>query len=652
MIQIRSVAIWNHTGERRTVDFELGKLNIITGEAKTGKSALLEIVEFCTGRKTVSLPEGVLSQAVEWYGVIFAAGDGSSIFVGRPAPEHGQITVSGAHLALGGHSLGFPAFDELEVNANAETVTEYLTRATGIGEYETEPPSWSTRPTLRPSVRHAALYSFQRQNEIANPRQLFHRQEEDFMPQAIRDTLPYFLGAVNREAPTLRNRLHSLRRDLRLAERRLEDARGLELVIPSRSRALLSEAVDAGLIASFDSDDDMFLLLRQALEAPTDPELGQQPEENEYRRLVDEGQRLTVEIRRIGDRLGVLRSAGSDQDDYQLELSEQAARLVPLGLLDDPADSESVCPVCRSHVEEPDATVTELREEVAKVRAESTAATSAMPARRKALEELEARATALREQLRDTHVALSALSRDRERIRSFRDLAVARSYVKGRVIQHLEEVGRSEAVEIATEEAAVTMLRRQVADLEDRLDPENERDQMVSRLNVIGDDMSEWAERLDLEHASGRARIDGWQLTVVVDSQDGLIPLERMGSASNWVGYHLVAHLGLHRWFKNQDRPVPRFLMLDQPTQAFYPPEVTTSAGGDVDTNALSDDDRESVQGMFELMREVVEELSPAMQIIVMDHANLNIPWFQDSVVEVWRDGNKLVPVEWLSGND
>ncbi len=193
------------------------------------------------------------------------------------------------------------------------------------------------------------------------------------------------------------------------------------------------------------------------------------------------------------------------------------------------------------------------------------------------------------------------------------------------------------------------MLRRQVDELEERLDPENERDQVISRLNVIGEDMSEWAELLGLEHAAGRARIDGWQLTVVVDSEEGLIPLERMGSASNWVGYHLVAHLGLHRWFRNRDRPVPRFLMLDQPTQAFYPPDVTPASVDDVDTEALSDDDRQSVQSMFELMRAVVDELSPGMQIIVMDHASLDTPWFQESVVEVWRNGNKLVPIEWLS---
>jgi hypothetical protein len=46
----------------------------------------------------------------------------------------------------------------------------------------------------------------------------------------------------------------------------------------------------------------------------------------------------------------------------------------------------------------------------------------------------------------------------------------------------------------------------------------------------------------------------------------------RIGSGENWVGYHPAAHLALHKFFTRHDRPVPRVLMLDQPTQVFTPP--------------------------------------------------------------------------------
>jgi hypothetical protein len=155
--------------------------------------------------------------------------------------------------------------------------------------------------------------------------------------------------------------------------------------------------------------------------------------------------------------------------------------------------------------------------------------------------------------------------------------------------------------------------------------------------------MTTYAERLQLEHRGPNVRIDLARLTVVTDTNSGPTTLLRIGSAENWMGYHLVTHLALHRYFTQQDRPVPRLLMVDQPTQAYYPSEVAQRSG-DMDT----DSDRVAVRRLFELIRDVVAELSPAMQVIVCDHANLTETWFQDCVVHNWRDGRKLIPADWL----
>jgi Protein of unknown function (DUF3732) len=57
----------------------------------------------------------------------------------------------------------------------------------------------------------------------------------------------------------------------------------------------------------------------------------------------------------------------------------------------------------------------------------------------------------------------------------------------------------------------------------------------------------------------------------------------------------------------------------------------------DIPTADLADNDRASVTAMFELMRDLVNESAPELQVIVMDDANLAADWFQDAVVEVWR---------------
>ena len=155
--------------------------------------------------------------------------------------------------------------------------------------------------------------------------------------------------------------------------------------------------------------------------------------------------------------------------------------------------------------------------------------------------------------------------------------------------------------------------------------------------------MTEWANRLELEHSSYPLRLDLKKLTIVADTADGPVPMDRMGSGENWVGYHLIAHLSLHRWFAKRNRPVPRFLFLDQPSQIYFPPE--TDVDGTFESRG--EDDRQAVGRMFRLIYDVVEELGVDFQVIVTEHADIKEDWYQAAIVEKWRGGKKLVPDEW-----
>jgi hypothetical protein len=183
-----------------------------------------------------------------------------------------------------------------------------------------------------------------------------------------------------------------------------------------------------------------------------------------------------------------------------------------------------------------------------------------------------------------------------------------------------------------------------VAALEAELDDDEDREQLTSRLLIVGRDMTAFADQLELEHSEGNVRLDLARLTVVTDTERGPIPLERIGSAANWIGYHLATHLALHRYLTRQNRPVPRFLLLDQPTQAHYPSEVSLQSG--IPEN---DADSAAVHRIFRLLYDFAEELAPRFQVIVCDHANLPEPWFQASVRHNWRGGRKLIPQDWLN---
>jgi len=189
----------------------------------------------------------------------------------------------------------------------------------------------------------------------------------------------------------------------------------------------------------------------------------------------------------------------------------------------------------------------------------------------------------------------------------------------------------------------IKILLEEIKTLEEETSNEAIQEKLQSIVSIISYDMNSWAKELLLEHSEFPLRLDTKKLTVIADTSDGPIAMDKMGSGENWVGYHLIAHFALHKWFVAKHRPVPRFLVIDQPSQVYFP------ADRDLDgsLNEIKDEDREAVSRMFKLMVSVIESLSPDFQIILTDHADIREQWFQNCVVERWRGGTKLVPIEW-----
>ena len=120
--------------------------------------------------------------------------------------------------------------------------------------------------------------------------------------------------------------------------------------------------------------------------------------------------------------------------------------------------------------------------------------------------------------------------------------------------------------------------------------------------------------------------------------------LRGRGGLPEPVGYHLAAYLALQDYFIETNRPVPRFIVFDQPSQAFFPRDRET--GGDL--TELSDTDRDNTRKLYKMMFDVIAELDGRLQIIAFDHADFRDDWFQESVIETWRNGTALVPTRWI----
>ena len=647
--QILDIVLYAHDGQRQVLSLKPGAINVITGDSKTGKSSLIDIVDYCLGSSDCHVPEGILRRAVAWYGLRLSVSDGQ-LFVARRAPLRGATTSTAVYYQVGGE-LEVPAFADLAQTTNLKALVSLLSAAAGIVANLHEPPEGQTRDSLSATIRHALNYVFQPQDEIIQREHLFHKQSDHWVAQAIKDTLPYFLGAVGDDHVARKEEVRRLQKKLAARERRLASMEAVRGEGLGKAAALLSQARDLGLIHAWAEQltwSHAIDLLKAATGAPIEEvvasaDLG--AEGSEHERLLAERSQLRRKWQRARAELEAARSLQSEERGFSREAQEQSARLSSINVLPDNVDS-SHCPLCSNPVDELPALASDIYSAAQEVAGQLEQVVRHSPQLQGVIDQLDTQVGELAARLTENREALEGVQEQRERLREATEHSTRRAYSVGRMSLFLESLPEVEdASELRTE---IEELRTQIRELEASLDTQTIDDRLSSISAILGRQMTQWAQRLRLEHSELSLRLDMRRLTVIADTEDGPLPMNRMGSGENWVGYHVIAHLALHQWFVRKDRPVPRFLFLDQPSQVYFPPD----ASADDTIESLTEGDRAAVARMFKLVFDFVRDNAPRLQVVITEHADLAQPWFQSGVVARWRGGDKLVPDSWLEKRD
>ena len=441
-LQILDIVLYSPGGEVRKVSLRPGEVNVITGGSKTGKSALVHIVDYCFGSKECPVPEGPIRQAVSWYGLRLQHPPGQ-IFVARRVPDPGYNS-SGAVYYEAGNQVEVPEHASLIPNSDTSTLVALLSRAVGIGENLHEPLEGQTRLPLAANVRHALFYSFQPQDEIISKRYLFHSQGEPFLPQTMKDTLPYLLGAVPDDHVAKRNRLRLLRDRLREKERRLAEVEAIQGDGFGKATTLLAEAQDIGL---FQSDiqpstwDDLINCLRIIVSRPAGTELNIEDSGNRLQNLLREKDELYREYRRVKEQIGAVRSLRAAEAKVAHESAEQIARLKSIDLYRQPEPSgPSTCPICQSALKEPVPTVSAIQNAMEQLSKQLGSLSEEAPLLEGVIGRLVEQATELKRGMNRNRELLDALRDSDERVGALLDDTSKKSLVIGRISLYLESV--------------------------------------------------------------------------------------------------------------------------------------------------------------------------------------------------------------------
>lgn len=350
-MQIGKIILYSLEGSKRELKFNLGKVNIITGESKSGKSALIEIVNYCLASTNCDIPEGIIRESVYYFSICATFDDGETIFIARENPNIKNIQATSTVCLKRNILDNIPEFNEIETNIDIDTLKEFLSKKIGISE-NIHIPDELTRAPLKANFKHSRFYSYQPQYLIANPNQLFYNQNKEFVPQSIKDTLPYFLGAINENSLMIENEISSFKKQLNrlLRERKENDRIKTEGI--NKASSLIQEAKEIGLINNLsidiDNEKDIYKLLGEISQWEHEP-LQVKGENSAIKELIDKRSELKLELGKVLDNKKAVTEYLKNSFGYSKEAKEQEIRLESIKLYNRNEDIHpNICPLCES----------------------------------------------------------------------------------------------------------------------------------------------------------------------------------------------------------------------------------------------------------------------------------------------------------------
>ncbi|EAW1229191.1 DUF3732 domain-containing protein [Salmonella enterica] len=656
--QIRGIILWprNKNFKPHTIRFELGKVNVISGASRTGKSAVIPIIDYCLGANTCSIPVKTIRKYCEWFGIVVATEQGEKLLA-RKEPGN-QRSTTDMFVLEAENIKSIPI--RLEKNTNVIAVKRMLDDLANLSNLDFSGGDENSGFDGRPAFRDLAAFTFQPQNVVANPDVLFFKTNTYEHREKLRKIFPYVLGAITSELMAKQFELNRTRLFLRRKERELKDAQDVSAQWLADLKSKYSEAQELGLVPKPQEQLSRKQMISQLEEVISRTDLTLKVTVSTISDALSELNALESEERLVSRELTTMRHRLEEMNrlrvgmhQYENALLMQRDRLKISGWLLSNTNDESDCPMCGSHTDSAKQKLQALVQRLSDVEAAVGADThKEVPAAfDRELQRVTTEVANATERLRAIQSRKRTLtSRSKEaREQQFSTRRAERfiGNVESALELHRKLGSDSELVE------EVRKLKEIVQTLEKELREKDVELRKNQALRVINAQAGNILQGLDVEDPSAPISLEINDLTIKVLGDERDDYLSEIGSGSNWLSYHLAILLSLHQFYLSQkNNPVPSFLILDQPSQVYFPKTTQLPNIANEDEPKLRDEDVEAVRRAFKAMGNVVIKEKGKLQLIVLDHAPREVWGEIDGVVGLpeWRDGIKLVPMEWLTG--
>jgi hypothetical protein len=653
--QIKEIILWskNPAFKPRRLPFELGKVNIISGASKTGKSAIIPIIDFCLGAGKCRIPSGIIRDACEWFGILVYTDAGQKLFARR---EPGLQKSTGDMFVLEGKEVIIPDYIESK-NTRSDAVKQSLDYFAGLTALDFNFDKGGSAFKSRPSFRDLSAFIFQPQNVVANPDILFYKSDTYEHREKLRTIFPYVLNAITPNLLAKQHELSQLSKELRRKKNELATIKQVSERWMAEIKAKVAEAKELGFIKKSISPnanrDELIDLLKDVIGTSGDKiNVTKESVDEAVHELIglqDEESQISNELVSFRKRLTEMSALRQSTIQFRGALHIQRDRLKVSQWMRDTQEVNHECPLCGNLIEQSTQQLDSLINSLREIEITAGEFDNIPAAFDREFERVRSEIDNLTEKLRGIRIRRNALQQSSTKAKvSYYDSLEASRFIGGleEALETYARIGKDSELSIEVQE-----LSEKIKVLETEISEGQVRNRTKRALMVVSSNAEKLLPSLDVERPGDPVTLLIEDLTIKVGSVSREDYLWEIGSGSNWLSYHLAISLGLQQFFLSQDHnPVPSFIVYDQPSQVYFPKRMAIRENEIELDPKLRDEDIVAVQKAFQVMFAVVQASLGELQVIVLDHAPENV-WGNIQgvhLVEEWREGKALIPKDWL----
>lgn len=637
---IKSIIIFNKNGEKRMVPLKQG-VNIITGESKTGKSALVEIIDYCLCSTRCTIPKGKITEFSYLYSLVMNIGDNTYVIARYKWDVGGRMHFSKEDKDFEPENLELSYFKEKPALPCKDVQNEI---ECALGLYVTNIATDTEQKGKKASLRNMVSYLFQHQNLMASKFALFYRFSDFYKRKDVIEQFPVFAGMISQEYYSDLIQLNTLNAELKQKYKKQKANEKSTAYIKENLSPLLTDYF-ALLEQDFDSKMSVQKMLEIAAELPEfdDTQLfGENKITERYSELNAELENLRNEEREILLKIKSIANASDEGSSFSEKLKELKQQTSIAEIKTD----KYTCPLCGQKCQE-----------IAENDSKLIEATEWLDNELQITEKYTADFSEDVRKLKDAHSKIDEKIRNvwrqiktiEEKFISSKALVSKRekvNYAKAKIAFYAE-MSISGIFESVDED--IKKLKEKIARLEEKIKGFDVDKKMLKAESFLSNNMNRLSLTLDFEEEYrpidlNFGLIDGSFDIYQHQTSNENIYLYEMGSGANWVSCHIALFLSFLHYFAAQDNsPMPLVMFFDQPSQVYFPQ-------GD-DKKEITQADLLAVNKMYKTIFDEIncigKDTGVLPQIIIVDHVdgdNLECKKEFNSYVRCnWRNGKALI---------